>query len=45
MPDKISQNIVDPDELVIKFKLGKIFIDEIDFQRLDESLEISLPIP
>ena len=31
MPDKISENIVDPDELVIKFKLGKIFIDEIDF--------------
>ena len=45
MPDKISENIVDPDELVIKFKLGKIFIDEIDFQRLEESLEISIPLP
>ena len=45
MPDKISENLVDPDQLIIRFKLPKIFIDEVDFQRLDETLEVSIPLP
>ena len=45
MPDKISENLVDPDQLIIRFKLPKIFIDEVDFQRLDDTLEVSVPLP
>ena len=36
---------MDPDQLIIKFKLGKIFIDKKDFQRLDETFEINISIP
>ena len=45
MPEKISEFMLDPDQLVIKIKLGQIFIDVIDFQRLEETLEFSLPLP
>ena len=45
MPDKISENLLNPDILTIRVKLGKIFIDEIDFQRLEEDFEVSLALP
>ena len=44
-PQSITENVVDPDQLVIKFKLGTIFIDEEDFTRLDEELKMTVSIP
>ena len=31
MPDEITENLLDPDQLILRFKLGKAFIDEEDF--------------
>ena len=45
LPEKISSNLVNPDYLVISFSLGNIFIDEVDFQRLDQQLELKMPLP
>ena len=30
-PQKITKNFIDPDNLVISFRFGKIFIDSEDF--------------
>ena len=44
-PEAISQNILAPDLLEIELKLGDIFIDSEDFQRLEKNLILDLPLP
>ena len=46
-PDKVSQDINEPDELSVKFKVSDIFMDREDFTtlELDGNMEILFPIP
>ena len=45
MPDEITENLLDPDQLFIRFKLGKAFIDEEDFMRLEEEFKLKVTLP
>lgn len=44
-PDAISTNVMAPDSLEIQLKLGDIFIDSENFQRLNKNLVLDLPLP
>ena len=46
-PDQVSQDINEPDELSVKFKVSDIFMDQEDFTtlELDGDMEILFPIP
>ena len=45
IPDEITENLLDPDQLFIRFKLGKAFIDEEDFMRLEEEFKLKVTLP
>ena len=45
MPEQISYYLVNPDFLDIRIKKGFIFIDETDFQRLEEDVELDFELP
>lgn len=40
-PTKISQNTADPDEIIVEFKRGSMFMDNKDREQLESDLQIS----
>ena len=39
-PSKITQSVMEPDELSIKFKQASMFMDSVDFTQLEENMSL-----
>ena len=40
MPEKITESLMDPDSIKVKFKIGQLFVDKKDFNHIETNLTI-----
>ena len=43
-PTKISEDVIEPEKLLIQFNNGQLFIDKKDYMRLPQSFELVIEL-